>query len=422
MKGLIGKRQIIKALMISAFYALFTIPLSSELPVKFIYQGNLRERGILISGTRQMQFAIYDSTYSNTALWISTPTDVVISTGVFRVVVEPNIPNDYLNNVLYLELSVSGQKLTPREMILPSVYTINTLYHEGKRYYTSILPPSGAEAGDLWFSTNDNNLYYYNGNQWISASAAVPQPHHLSHEPGGTDIITKLSTITFEGDIIISTGYAIKSLSSNVIISTNLSVTGYINVSSTVYASLFNGNGYMITNINGANIVDATITRSKLAPCSANGETLVYNGSNWVCGTLSLNESDPRSIHNYNITLSSENASFWISSGTLDNLYVLNNLDVYQTARFNPALNGLFIASSGNVGIGVSNPLSKFSVNGDVDINSGGKDAIRVDSSGNVGIGTDTPSAKLEVIGEDQSGMISVYKAGNKQIGFFRRK
>lgn len=422
MKRLVIKRRIIKVLIISTFYAFFIMPIYCEIPLKFIYQGNLREKGILVSGTRQMQFAIYDSTYSTDAVWASNPIDVVLSTGVFRVVVEPNIPRDYFNKVLYLELTVSGQKLAPREMILPSIYTINSLYHEGKRYYTSLVPPSEAEAGDLWFSTNDNNLYYYNGTQWISATASIPQPHHLSHEPGGSDVITKLSTITFEGDIIISTGYVIKSLSSEVSISTNVDINGYLSVSSTIYAGMFNGNGYMITNMNGSNIVDRTITRTKLAPCSSNGEVLIYNGSNWMCEILSLNESDPRSIHNYNITASSQNASFWISSGTLDNLYVLNNLDVYNTARFNPASSGLFIASSGNVGIGVSNPLSKFSVNGDVDINSGGKDAIRIDSSGNVGIGTDTPSAKLEVIGEDQSGMISIYKAGNKQIGFFRRK
>lgn len=423
MKGVIIKRYIIKALAIAALYTFFVIPSSSELPMKFIYQGNLREKGILVTGTRQMQFALYETATSTTPIWISTPTDVSISTGVFRVIIEPTIDRRYLENILFLELTVSGQKLAPREMILPSVYSLNTLYHEGKRYSSSSIPPPDAEAGDLWFNTLDNNLYYYNGAEWLSLSRAEPQPHHLSHEPGGSDVITRLSTITFEGDIVISTGYSIRSLSSELTVSTNVVITGYLSVSSTVYADSFVGKGYMITDINGANIVNGTITRAKLAPCPESFQLLIYNGSEWICGTLSLAmETDPRSIHNYNITGSSEVASFWISSGTLDNLYVLGGLDVYQTARFNPSLNGLFITSSGNVGIGISNPQDKLSVVGGVDINSGGKDAIKVDGFGNVGIGTDEPQTKFEVVGEDQAGLISVYKAGDKRIGFFRRK
>ncbi len=399
----------------------FASKLSSEIPVKFIYQGNLREKGILVNGTRQMQFKIYDSTSSTTALWVSPVVDVSISTGVFRVVIEPSIPRDVLNRVLYLEITVNSQTLSPREQILPSVYTLNALYHEGKRYYTSILPPSDAEKGDLWFNTNDNNLYYYSGTQWIGASASVPQPHHISHEPGGLDEITKLSTITFEGSIIISSGNKITSTGRMVEISTNALITGYLSVSSYVYASGFSGDGYLITNISGTNLRDSSLPLSKLSPC-ANGQTIIYNGSSWVCGTMSMSETDPLSIHNYMITSSSQTASFWVSSGTVDNFYILNNLDVYQTARFNPSSNGLFVASNGNVGIGVNTPSSKLSINGDVNIDSGGKDALKIDTSANVGIGTDSPSAKLEVRGEDQPGMITVYKAGDRRIGFFRRK
>ncbi|MGC9070737.1 MAG: hypothetical protein ACP5IO_05455 [Elusimicrobiales bacterium] len=419
-----GYKAEAKWLIFSFMLLFFSLSnLLAEIPVKFIYQGNLREKGILVSGIRQMQFKVYDSTSSSTPLWVGPVVDVSISTGVFRVVVEPSLSRGDLNKVLYLELTVNSQTLSPREQILPSVYAINTLYHEGKRYHTSSSTPSDANAGDLWFNTNENILYYYTGAQWIGVSvSSSPSPHHLSHEPGGDDLITRLSTITFEGSIIVSSNSYITTTGGILNVSTNTTITGYISVSSYVYASGFSGDGFLITNINGANIRDSTMPPSKLTPCS-NGQTLIYNGSSWVCGSISLvAETDPWSIHNYFITSSSQTASFWVSSGTVESFYVLNNLDVYQTARFNPSSNGLFITSSGNVGIGDPNPLNKLSIKGDVNIDSGGKDALTITPSANVGIGVDNPSSKFEVVGEDQPGMITVYKAGDKRIGFFRRK
>ncbi len=55
----------------------------------------------------------------------------------------------------------------------------------------------------------------------------------------------------------------------------------------------------------------------------------------------------------------------------------------------------LFLDGSGNVGIGLSSPGSKFVVDGDVDLN----EALFVTNSGNVGIGTSGPTSKLEVRG-----------------------
>ncbi len=66
----------------------------------------------------------------------------------------------------------------------------------------------------------------------------------------------------------------------------------------------------------------------------------------------------------------------------------------------------LFLDGSGNVGIGLTSPGSKFVVDGDVDLN----EALFVTNSGNVGIGTNGPSSKLEV-----SGILTV-SAGSARI------
>jgi len=404
---------------------LFSLKLYSEVPVEITYQGNIREKGILISGVRNMSFSIYDSTSSTTPLWESTTTAVSISTGVFRVSLKPEIPRDKWNDVLYLEITVEGQKLTPREKITPSPSAINSLLHEGKRYYTSILPPSDVQGGDLWFNPNTGSLYYYNGSGWTTPSGGVPAPHHTTHEPGGGDEITKLGEITFMDDIIISSNTLIRAgvNVSSITVSTNVNIGGWLNVSSSVYANWLYGNGSGITNIKGENIVDNSILPSKLAPCSAN-QILFYNGTQWICISPSAgSETDPWSIHNYNLTSSSQTASLYITSSTVEYSYVLTKLVSYKVSELNPANNGLFVTESGMVGIGTSNPLSKLSVVGDAYFGNETSVAIKVDNNAKVGIGISTPKSKLDVVGDDVSGnKISVYYAGDKPIAYFKRK
>jgi len=404
---------------------LFSLKLYSEVPVEITYQGNIREKGILISGVRNMSFSIYDSTSSTTPLWESTTTAVSISTGVFRVSLKPEIPRDKWNDVLYLEITVEGQKLTPREKITPSPSAINSLLHEGKRYYTSILPPSDAQGGDLWFNPNTGSLYYYNGSGWTTPSGGVPAPHHTTHEPGGGDEITKLGEITFMDDIIISSNTLIRAgvNVSSITVSTNVNIGGWLNVSSSVYANWLYGNGSGITNIKGENIIDNSISPSKLEPCSAN-QILFYNGTQWICTSpIAGSETDPWSIHNYNLTSSSQTASLYITSSTVEYSYVLTKLVSYKVSELNPANNGLFVTESGMVGIGTSNPLSKLSVVGDAYFGNETSVAIKVDNNAKVGIGISTPKSKLDVVGEDVSGnKISVYYAGDKPIAYFKRK
>jgi len=414
----------LKRTKIIALALLFSLKLYSEVPVEITYQGNIREKGILISGVRNMSFSIYDSTSSTTPLWESTTTAVSISTGVFRVSLKPEIPRDKWNDVLYLEITVEGQKLTPREKITPSPSAINSLLHEGKRYYTSILPPSDAQGGDLWFNPNNGSLYYYNGSGWTIPSGGVPAPHHTTHEPGGGDEIKKLGEITFMDDIIISSNTLIRAgvNVSSITVSTNVNIGGWLNVSSSVYANWLYGNGSGITNIKGENIIDNSISPSKLAPCSAN-QILFYNGTQWICINPSRSEIDPWSIHDYNLTSSSQTASLYITSSTVEYSYVLTKFVSYKVSELNPSNNGLFVTESGMVGIGTSNPLSKLSVVGDAYFGNGTSVAIKVDNNAKVGIGTSTPKSKLDVVGEDVSGnKISVYYAGDKPIAYFKRK
>ncbi|MBI4801027.1 MAG: hypothetical protein HY796_00725, partial [Elusimicrobia bacterium] len=63
--------------------------LSASPPQKFTYQGNLRQSGFLVNGSRSMAFSIYASSDALIPLWTSAPYNVRVSTGVFRAALEP---------------------------------------------------------------------------------------------------------------------------------------------------------------------------------------------------------------------------------------------------------------------------------------------------------------------------------------------
>jgi len=368
---------------------LFSLNIYSEVPVEITYQGNIREKGILISGERNMSFSLYDSTSSTVPLWSSTPTPsaVSISTGVFRVTLKPEIPRDKWNEVLYLEITVEGQKLSPREKITPSVLAINSLLHEGKRYYTSILPPSEAQGGDLWFNSNTGVLYYYNGSGWTTPSG-VPAPHHTTHEPGGGDEITRLGAITFTNDIIISSNTLIRPgvNVSSITISTNVSIEGWLNVksggtSSSDMAQIWrDSSGVIIGSMSATGVLMAN---------------KFLGDASGLSGIATLSNVDPYRLIRANSSKQLVNAGILQGDGINNGITVdASSFSVVKTALF---MSSVTIQGDGTTGLIVSN--------------------------GNVGIGTTNPKTKLDVVGDDVSGSkVSSYYAGDKEIAYFKRK
>jgi len=369
---------------------LFSLNLYSEVPVEITYQGNIREKGILISGERNMSFSLYDSTSSTVPLWssTSTPSAVSISTGVFRVTLKPEIPRDKWNEVLYLEITVEGQKLSPREKITPSVLAINSLLHEGKRYYTSILPPSEAQGGDLWFNSNTGALYYYNGSGWTTPSGGVPAPHHTTHEPGGGDEITKLGDITFTDDIIISSNTLIRPgvNVSSITISTNVSIEGWLNVKS---GGTFSSDMAQIWRDSNGVIVGSMSATGVLMANKFLGD------ASGLSGIAMLSNVDPYRLIRANSSKQLVNAGILQGDGINDGITVdASSFSVVKTALF---MSSVTIQGNGTTGLIVSN--------------------------GNVGIGTTNPKTKLDVVGDDVSGnKVSVFYAGDKEIAYFKRK
>ncbi|MBI5743146.1 MAG: hypothetical protein HY952_01220 [Elusimicrobia bacterium] len=222
---------------------------AAEVPVKFTYQGNLRQNGFLVNGSRSMVFRIYDSSTSTTALWTSGVYNVQLSTGVFRVTLEPAL-SDWQAGNLWLELEVAGVRMSPREEVTSSPYSVNSLMVSGKRYTTASSAPSSPTpvSGDLWMDTVTNTLKFWNGSVWmLTSGSGVPGVHAHTHAAGGSDPIVDLGTHT---------------------------VHGYITVSSAVNAGWFSGDGANLGNLNASQLLSGTVSDARL---SANVDLLDAN-------------------------------------------------------------------------------------------------------------------------------------------------
>jgi len=391
----LGRALSLSALLLTA-YGLRPVALSAEVPVKFTYQGNLRQSGFLVNGQRSMVFRIYDSSTSvlpAALLWTSPAYNVNLSTGVFRATLEPVIA-DWQSGNLWLELEVAGNRMSPREELTSSPYAINSLMVSGKRYTTAAAAPVASAPGELWYDTSLKVVNFWNGVVWLPTSGAgLPGAHAATHAGNGSDPIVSLGTHT---------------------------VAGYITVSSSVIAGWFIGDGSGLANLNASeitsgslsgdrignvivstHIVDGSVTTAKLNQSGCiSGQLLQWNGAQWSCGNpAAVVEFDPLSIHNQD-TLQA-GTTFYVSSGTVNNLNINNSLKVTGTALFK--------------GVDTQNYS--------LAVGTGTAHQVVVSTSGAVGIGTENPAAKLDVTGSEGSGQyIAIFNSGSKVAAWLRNK
>jgi len=406
----------------------------AEVPVKFTYQGNLRQSGFLVNGQRSMVFRVYDSSTAAAELWTSPAYTVTLSTGVFRVNLEPVIA-DWQSGNLWLELEIEGNRMAPREELTSSPYAINSLLLSGKRYSSAAAAPAGVVPGDLWYDSVAKQVSFWDGAAWQPTSGSgLPGSHAATHAGGGADPIISLGTHT---------------------------VTGYITVSSGVSAAWFSGNGSGLYNLDASriaigtlsgdrignvivstHIMDGAIQNQDIAPAAINkdklaqsgcasGEILQWGGSAWVCGSGAAAglEVDPLSIHNQD-TLQA-GTTFYVSSGTANDFNVTDTLNVSGPAKIHGAIGqqGLSVEATGNVGVGVAGASARLEVRGSdaqaysLAVGTGTAHQVVVSTGGAVGIGTENPAAKLDVTGGEDSGQyIAVFNSGTKLAAWLRNK
>ncbi len=475
-----GRVLSFSALLLTA-YSLRPMALNAEVPVKFTYQGNLRQAGFLVNGQRGIVFRIYDSSTSVTELWTSPAYNVQFSTGVFRVVLEPAL-SDWQTGALWLELEIEGNRMSPREELTSSPYSINSLMVSGKKYTTASSAPIGPGLGDLWMDNVTGTLKFWNGSVWmLTSGTGIPGVHAFTHTGIGSDPILNLGAhsvsgaLTFDnsGEIRASGGVSGITIATHTVIggvlnpASNLLVggAGYsVSLASSVTAGWYYGDGSGLANLNASQVklgslsgdrignvlvsthivdgsiqnqdlADGSVTRGKLNQSGcANGQILKWDSvpAGWVCAADSVGgggEIDPVSIHNQDVLQAG--TTFYVSSGTVNDLNVNNSLKVNGTARLlgAPGQVGLSVEATGNVGIGMAGAAARLEIKGvdtqnySLAVGTGTAQQVVVSTSGSVGIGTENPAARLDVTGAGVSGeYIVIFNSGAKTAAWLRNK
>ena len=316
--------------------AIFSLDVFAAVPYRINYQGRLKQNGLPVNGLTQIDITIWDAPTGGTEWWANGGANMIsVSSGLFNTVLTAGTIHDmsqvnWASITPYIQVSVAGVTLTPREQINSSMYS---MFSASAAYALSAQSSSGitgGTAGAVPFQTNVSATGFDVGNNFFWDSTN----HRL--------------------------GIGTTSPAANVDLFSNSPATpeqlrlSYDNVTPGTYryASFFvDNNGWLtITTTGSANMYLQPGGSSVIVP---GGKQLVQYG-----GTSFLGDSIVNNNVNTNLTITSR-------GGTSGDLVLGVGGGAAGTVKVNTASNQNFAVGSnqlyvqgtdGNVGIGNANP------------------------------------------------------------------
>ncbi|MBI5202466.1 MAG: hypothetical protein HY925_12820 [Elusimicrobia bacterium] len=151
----------------------------NTVPGSVHYQGRLEDNGFPAQGNRTMRFKLYDAAAAGTLLWDSGDQTVNISIGIFGV--DLSIPLAALQGSArkYLEVTVQGTTLAPREALATVPYALIAKTVEG----TLDISNGGLSISSAPTSTKPS-LFVSSGNANVGLNTNTPAT--LLHMSSGT--------------------------------------------------------------------------------------------------------------------------------------------------------------------------------------------------------------------------------------------
>jgi hypothetical protein len=110
----------IRAVLITLFSAAAVY--AGSVPAQINYQGTIKQQGIPVNGTVTMTFRLTSSD-GTTAYWSSGDVPITVTQGMFAAVLSPT-GVDWQNVTPFIEVSVAGQVLLPREPVTSNAYSL----------------------------------------------------------------------------------------------------------------------------------------------------------------------------------------------------------------------------------------------------------------------------------------------------------
>lgn len=132
----------------------WTISFSSSLaatPYKFTYQGDLRGGGSPVQGAANLEFRLFPTEFSTSALSFVSRPNTPVNNGLFTTTLDFG-PAGVLNANAWLEIAVNGQTLSPRQQITP--------------------PPFAARAGIATLAENATDAFNATAAQYLAVEGS----------------------------------------------------------------------------------------------------------------------------------------------------------------------------------------------------------------------------------------------------------
>ena len=141
------------------FFIFFVSSLFAAVPQKINYQGRLLESGIPVNGDRQMLFKVFDAPTIGNELWSSGSQSITVVNGLFNYVLGEDNPSvftsiDWGGITSYLEITIDGNTLIPREQILSVAYALLA----GSATYATSAGDANTLSGHVAKSTGAGNI------------------------------------------------------------------------------------------------------------------------------------------------------------------------------------------------------------------------------------------------------------------------
>lgn len=312
--------KIINVLFLSMFILCsIAHALNAGVPAKINFQGRLEESGQAVNGSRSMIFTIYDAEIGGSVIWTSQPSNVTVTNGLFSVNLETgtisNISTDTFKGSRYIEVSIEGVILSPRQEIISAPYAL----------VAQTLSDNGCSDNQI--------LKWDDGNEeWIcsdSTAGSIADGEYLND--------VKVSSAIYADSAGSAASLVSGDYLNNVRVSSAMYLDGNINVTQ-INAGALPATVYISSINTGEYLNDVRVSSSIYAD---NAETKVSQAGDTMSGALNIIGSSITVI-----TADSMPSSLWVS-----------------TSAITPHL---YISTSGNAGIGLANPHSKLQVAGPI--------------------------------------------------------
>lgn len=147
--------------LVAGLNCIFAALLQAQAPQMFRYQGRLLDNDALVSGNLNFSFKLYSAPTGGAALYEDAATVTVVD-GLYSAMIGDDSSSggdlgDALNNpAVYLEITVGGETLTPRERIVSVPYAMNGL-PSGTVVLSASNPNLALEAEDYSLVYSDVN-------------------------------------------------------------------------------------------------------------------------------------------------------------------------------------------------------------------------------------------------------------------------